>query len=199
MAFSSSTVSIGATTKKADYDRLLDNTKALKDEAITLKGTKTFNSGTVFVIKPKVDGIETRSGTGSVGISCQYLSSSGNSVVNFKTKIVEIGDWDMDANVAPNGGPNAGIIDLAMDETKLRTIEIMIRNDADSLRYNVPTFGGDILTSTVYPAWASFILTKNNILSEGVYLVRLSGSTFDTTDYNATGYNRGWVTIGYED
>lgn len=48
MGFSSATVSIGANTKKSDYDRVLDNTKALKDEAIELNGIKTFQSGTVF-------------------------------------------------------------------------------------------------------------------------------------------------------
>ena len=46
MAFSSSTVSIGANTKKSDYDRLLDNTQYLKAEDVNEK--KTFQSGTVF-------------------------------------------------------------------------------------------------------------------------------------------------------
>lgn len=48
MGFSSGTVSIGHSTKKSDYDRVLDNTKALKDEDITLNGVKTFTDRTVF-------------------------------------------------------------------------------------------------------------------------------------------------------
>ena len=48
MAFSSGTVSIGANTKKSDYDRVLANTVALKDEAIEFSGAKTFQSGTAF-------------------------------------------------------------------------------------------------------------------------------------------------------
>ena len=42
MGFLSSTVSIGNNTKKSDYDLVLNNTKALKDENITLNGEKIF-------------------------------------------------------------------------------------------------------------------------------------------------------------
>ena len=48
MSFSSSTISIGDSTKKADYDRLMANTVALKNEAIILSGEKTFQSSVTF-------------------------------------------------------------------------------------------------------------------------------------------------------
>ena len=46
MSFSSSTVSIGASTKKSDYDRILDNTQYLK--AKNVNESKDFLSSTVF-------------------------------------------------------------------------------------------------------------------------------------------------------
>jgi len=48
MSFSSSTISIGDSTKKADYDRLMANTVAIKNETISFAGSKTF-SGSVAI------------------------------------------------------------------------------------------------------------------------------------------------------
>ena len=44
MAFSSATVSVGGVTRQSDYQRVMDNTIALKSEDIELDGTKTFNN-----------------------------------------------------------------------------------------------------------------------------------------------------------
>ena len=128
MAFSSATVTVGHSTKKSDYDRLLDNTKALKDESIILNGTKTFQSGTVFEVKPKADGIQTRSATGSVSIECEYVDASAtHSVVDIKTKIIEIGDWDMDA-------VSSLLIshEIVNPNLNIRNIKVMIRPDIGS-------------------------------------------------------------------
>ncbi len=48
MGFQTSTVSIGNNTKKSDYDTVMNNTKALKDENLTISGIKTFQSATIF-------------------------------------------------------------------------------------------------------------------------------------------------------
>ena len=76
MAFSSSTVSIGASTKKSDYDRLLDNTQYNKGRLDTVySGTNTFAgaktfSGTVSIEGTLgVVGAATLSGTLSVADS----------------------------------------------------------------------------------------------------------------------------------
>lgn len=49
MAWSSATVSIGAATKKADYDRLLNNIVHVKSEAAEFDGNKTFNDDVAIV------------------------------------------------------------------------------------------------------------------------------------------------------
>jgi hypothetical protein len=47
--FSTATVQIGQSTKKSDYDRLLNNTRYLASGTNTVfTGQKTFNSGTIF-------------------------------------------------------------------------------------------------------------------------------------------------------
>lgn len=51
MAFSSSTVTLGAPTKKADYDRLMDNTKFLHQSSVFLSGTQTVSGQKTFQAK----------------------------------------------------------------------------------------------------------------------------------------------------
>ncbi len=184
MAFSSSTVSIGKSTKQTDYQRLLDNTIALKNEAIELSGIKTFQSGTVFEIKPKLDGIVTRSGTGSVSVECQYTSSAGNSVVNLKTKIIEIGDWDMDAT------PGVGITH-GVTFSKIKSVSAIILQD--NTVNAIPLNTGNSITDSTPQGFIGFITTTS------ISLLRLTGGIFDVTLYNATSFNRGWVTIQYEE
>ncbi len=177
MSFNTSTVSIGKSTKKSDYDRLLDNTKALKDEAITFGSVKTFTS------KPKMDGILTRSATGSVSLECQYLSSAGNSVVSLKTKIIEIGDWNMDTDVSVT-------ITHGLIQENIRSVSGMIRGDLGVGSF-IPIDGVDAGTSN---AWGGY----GGILATNIILTRLTGGPFDDTDFDSTSYNRGWITIQYE-
>ena len=97
MAFSSSTVSIGASTKKSDYDRLLDNTKALKDEAITLNGTKTFAGTIIDKNGLEVQGMQmetkVQTGTLTVGV-VQDLDVTGFSFTPTAITNVLISVWE---------------------------------------------------------------------------------------------------------
>jgi hypothetical protein len=92
-------------------------------------------------------------------------------------KIVSIGDWDMDAN---------GTVDVAhgLTLTKIRSISGVIRNDADTTYFTIPDPGSGGLR-----CWAGTI---------NVVLYRPdTTSVFDSTDYNATSFNRGWLVIEY--
>ncbi len=188
MAFSSSTVTIGASTKKSDYDRLLDNTqynKVTRDNDVSFIGTKTFQSNTVFIIKPKLDGIVTRSGTGSVSVECEYVSSAGNSVVDLKTKVIEIGDWDMDATsniTVPHG---------LSDHMKIRSVNVFIRTNDNTLIYDLNSIhdaaSGDLAGGTRGFNSTDIILFRTN-----------TPGRFDQLAYNSTSYNRGWILITYE-
>jgi hypothetical protein len=88
------------------------------------------------------------------------------------TKILSIGDWNM--TLTPLVGVAHGISDF----TKIRSVTAMIRNDANTV----------------------LIPYSDNF--DGVTTTEVSLTTsapFDSdVNYNATGYNRGWVTIIYE-
>lgn len=102
--------------------------------------------------------------------------------VKLRTKIIEIGDWDMDTD------GNKNVTHGLPDFKKIREVSVVVRNDADDTYYTLPysasagTAGGGV----------------NLISSTIVNIARVTGGAFDTTDFNATTYNRGWVTITYE-
>jgi hypothetical protein len=103
---------------------------------------------------------------------------------NLNIKVLEIGDWDMDADTStqvPHG---------LSDHTKIRAIKVIIRADDDSALYD---FHGHILVG----AGALF---QRSIYVNSLYveLSRDLSGPFDTTLFNLTAYNRGWVTIWYE-
>jgi len=208
MSFSSSTVSIGQSTKQSDYQRLLDNTQYNKAQTVseisriqsgtvTFEGPKTFSSasifndlstfksGTVFEAKPKVDGIATRSGTGSVSIECEYLSSAGNSVVDIKTKIIEIGDWNMLTN------DSVDVTHFISDYDKIFSVFVNIRADA-GLSQNLPFINGYHMPTDKTVSGQIMILTSV------IRLTRADTSLFSSSLYDSISYNRGWVTITYE-
>lgn len=206
MAFSTSTVSIGATTKKSDYDRLMDNTKYLKSETAIFTGTKTFNSATVFNSTATFNGTVGNlklHGTVNADRKIEYASdadvlwdeSEDEFYLNkslkvddgietdgskLKTKIVEIGDWNMSSTITLN--VNHGIIDYR----KIRSVTFVIRNDSDNEYYA----GNTLVGGTSAPAAGAYIIS-----STYVRLTRVTSGFFDSADFNATSYNRGWITV----
>lgn len=95
---------------------------------------------------------------------------------------LDLGDWDMDATSAL-----ALTHGLSATEWKtIRSISVIIRNDADSLYYQNPA--GSSSNNDLYIS--SFDSARINI-------ERRTFGKFDSTDFNATSYNRGWVTITY--
>ena len=96
-------------------------------------------------------------------------------------KIIEIGDWDMDATAL------LGVAHGLVDYKKIRSISVIIRDDSDIVYYPlnyiddlVPLSGG-----------ISIIGTTN------ITLNRITGAKFDSVTFNSTSYNRGWITINY--
>lgn len=95
-----------------------------------------------------------------------------------KTKIVDIGDWDM---TTTSGVAVAhGLTHLS----KIRSVSAMVRNDV--------ALAHILLYDAVSGGYISSV--------DGTYvnLDRVFGGYFDTADYNSTSYNRGWITIIYE-
>lgn len=95
---------------------------------------------------------------------------------------IPIGDWNMDGT---------GLIDVThgLTQSKIRVVTTQIRPDADQTQEFAQI--GDGRSGTP----AGYIITKASVITLG----GISGSFFDSTAYNSTSYNRGWVTIGYTD
>lgn len=94
-------------------------------------------------------------------------------------KVIDIGDWNMDttANLDVAHGLPVGVI---------RSFEIVIRDDAGLLYKLVDdyTMGGS-------PDGRVHLDATN------VRMQRRAGGIFDTTSFDSTSYNRGWITIRY--
>jgi hypothetical protein len=112
--------------------------------------------------------------------SVSVTPSSLNARIPLVQKIINIGDWDMDAtlNITVAHG-----LTLA----NIRSIDVMVRNDDDSEHYPLQFPNNtDILPSGAFKA-----------TSTDISLYRFDGKTFDNTSFDSTSYNRGWITIWY--
>jgi len=120
------------------------------------------------------DGVLTDDGSEGVGIE----EVNGDIL---RTKIIEIGDWNMD------GADNTSVAH-GLTYSKIKHISATIRNDDDTLRTNLLVYKG---------GQTGF----NRISADSTNIVLYSpvSGYFDTTDYNATSYNRGWIIIQYTD
>jgi len=111
------------------------------------------------------------------------LKLSDNGDISSRTIEIEIGDWDMDADASKD------VLHLLSDWQKIRSISIVVRNDDDTLYYNSDKMDGAGVKD----------LGIFEFRSDAISLFRTAGGWFDAVEYNATSYNRGWVTITYVD
>lgn len=100
---------------------------------------------------------------------------------------VDIGDWNMDANTAPD----VSVSNPTGDKDKIRIVQVWIRPDAGAaIQFN------QLLNSES----ADDSNSGGIAVSDSTILItRTVGGKFDHTDYSDTSYNRGWVTIGYKE
>jgi len=96
---------------------------------------------------------------------------------------INIGDWNMDTTGSVN-------VAHGKDVTKIIGVSAMIRDDTDA--FHEPITAGKNLASEP-DAHISTIGTTNITLSRKV------GGAYDSTSYDSTTYNRGWIIIQYID
>lgn len=96
-------------------------------------------------------------------------------------KIIDIGDWNMDAD------PSVAVAH-GLTLANIRAVNATIRNDADSIYRDMPFVN---YSSSNTSTQGIGVGTTN------VTLTRATGGIFDTTAYDATSFNRGWITIWY--
>lgn len=119
--------------------------------------------------------------TGS--LTCAGLNTDN---VVLKTKRVSIGDWNMDANLTKS------VAHGLSDHNKIVSVEAMIIGDDNiSNPMSVSVTDTNLMPSCAVIAWNA----------SNIELIRLNGANggyFDNANFNATGFNRGFLYITYE-
>jgi len=117
----------------------------------------------------------------TLGTASDFVQNAGNtgSFTELKTKVIEIGDWNMDT---------ASIKTVAHGLTyaNIRYAFVTVRNDGDTSISMGPNAGQEENIGVTCSA-------------TNVAMTRLTGGVYDNSNYNSTSYNRGWVTLFYED
>ena len=165
-------------TMKAMSD-LLDATVNVTGNQ-TIAGVKTFSSAIVSDVTGDVTGHVEGDASSFVGA----IKETGAAAGTIHKKIIEIGDWNMDSTETVT-------IAHSLTGNKIRSMFAVIYPDIGS------AIDGSIIPINQNVAGTS----SGNIYANETYIVlyRITGGYFDSTDFNATSYNRGWVTIEYVD
>lgn len=100
--------------------------------------------------------------------------------LNFK--VVNIGDWDMDATASVS-------IAHGVTSSKIRSISVMIRHDTTAEQFPIDFV--NVVSGGINGGYSND--------ATNVILYRVTGGWFDGTDYDATSFNRGFITIAYTD
>jgi len=121
-------------------------------------------------------------------VDSRYISGLVETSKQIKKIIIEIGDWNMDTDdqIAKTFSD--------LDSSKVRGVSVIIRSD-DNATFN------SLLGTGIYATGANG--NRGGVTFSGstplyITLNRYQGGMFDTSDYNATSFNRGWVYIEYE-
>lgn len=136
-----------------------------------LAGTLDFDGNTFFELKNQAD--------------FRDATPAEAGIITLTKKIVEIGDWNMSSTVAITVS-----LGLTPDQVKtIKTADVMIISDDSAFLDPIDKF------------------TTSNQQSEGgiggfagtgIVLVRKTGGIFDSTAYDSTSFNRGFITVEFQ-
>lgn len=147
-----------------DTDRIRQATTTVRGTLETATSAETIlGSSTSLAVTPE-------------GLKDTFDSKLGDIL---KTKVLDIGDWNMDTTVTKN-------VAHGLTFANIRSIRVLIRNDANTARYSFTDIN---VGATTYQA-----VTAD---ATNISLFRESGGIYDSTNYDSTSYNRGWIIIEY--
>jgi hypothetical protein len=111
--------------------------------------------------------------------TAEALSDGTNRIL---TKIINIGDWNMDTTETVN-------IAHGLTMGDIRSVTAIVRPDNGTPLYVLST--GYVDTPAEIEAFI------NSIDATNVNIKRRTGGVYDNANFDATSYNRGWITITY--
>ena len=152
-----------------------DQTQTLTGKTLTAPVFSGTTTGTY-----TLGGTPTISGTVQGDITLTGGIDAGNNGDALKTKIIDIGDWNMDTTIDLQ-------VSHGLTQANIRVVAVLIRDDADAIY-------------TMFPAEETFGSTNEqiNVTSSDIDMDRATSGGFDNTGYNSTSFNRGWITIWYK-
>lgn len=183
---SSATVLTKVDIKTYDRSNVLLSTLSVYSEGVTNPSSYTSIIGNVTADATAVTaeivltGIDAASTTKTAGTTTNFdfiRYSLVSTLLTYKT--FDIGDWNMDTTTSVN-------VAHGLVYANIRTISALIRNDAD-------TAVNDFMHR-------QSVETSNHFMradATNISLSRSAVSIFDSTTYDSTSYNRGWITVGY--
>lgn len=116
------------------------------------------------------------------------VTDTGGTGEVLKTKVIEIGDWDMDTT--PGVSVSHGL--TAAD---IRGFTGVIRSDASALFHII---GGQVVAPGILEVnFSRQSAPFQTYDTTNIFISRETGGVFDGTGYNSTSFNRGWITITY--
>lgn len=121
----------------------------------------------------------------SAGRCVTSIESPGLLGFKLRFKTIELGDWNMDTTQILSIAHGLG-----SDWKGIRSVSVIIRNDADNAYYNLhfSDLTGNVNQGNV-----------NSFDSTQINMFRLTGGEFDNASFDTTGgFNRGWCQISYE-
>jgi len=203
MSFSTATVQIGQSTKKSNFDQLLNNTRYLASgtntvfvggktfkSVTTFSGKSTFTATAIFSVMPRVNKLNTISATNSLSIAAVKKSMrSGSYNFQIKHKIFAIGAWNM-------SGTQQVTVDISpLSYANVISVQAFVRTDGGNNNYIYPI--DKCYNSGSFTSIGGSIGVVADSL---VYLQRNLNGAFRNSAFNSSGtFNRGWVDVLYTD
>jgi hypothetical protein len=124
--------------------------------------------------------------------------------VQFKTKMFEIGPWDMDTTQTATVPIYSGVSSFggwttyfSIPVSKIRGVRVLVRNNTNTIFVELNSVqNGTALTNPAIQLWE---LTGFFGTSTVATLMRRQGSALDNASFGGTGFNRGWIIVDYVD
>ena len=154
-----------------------------RNNDVGVNAIDTFQWGNNNVKGNTIVGQTTYDNQNQTGTDSNNTLTYGSSV-DYATKTIDIGDWDMDATQQKS--VSHGL--TATEWKTIRAVNVIIRNDVDALYYKLETSNN---------VNSDFEGGVESVSSTKIFMNRRSTGFFDSVAFDSTSYNRGWVTVQY--